>query len=128
MSAQLDVELVRHSITAVKELLLAGDDFRRVTALCRSYAHLDVRLLHDLKTVVLEGIRAFEIHEADVVERAGAKLVHAAREALAAISAYYERLAEQTRGHGITVDSAAEEAIPVDRGLPGHGGPLPIPD
>jgi hypothetical protein len=128
MSARADFELVRQSITAVKELLLGGDDFRRVTAMCRSYAHVDVRLLHDLKTAVLEGIRAFEIHEADVIEQAGATLLHAASGALDAISAYYQRLGEQTRGNGIAVDVVAEEAIPVDRGLPGHGGPLPLPD
>jgi hypothetical protein len=49
-------------------------------------------------------------------------------EALAVVSAYYQRLAEQTRGHGITADGVAEEIIPVDRGLPGHGGPLLLPD
>ncbi|MFF4775772.1 FHA domain-containing protein [Microtetraspora fusca] len=128
MSARPDVGLVRHSVSAVKELLLAGDDFRRVTAMCRTYAHVDVQLLRDLKTAVLEGIRAFEIHEGDVVEQAGATLLTAVREALAAVSTYYQRLAEQTRGQGITADGAAEEAIPADRGLPGHGGPLPLPD
>ena len=79
MSARPDVGLVRHSVAAVKEQLLAGDDFRLVTALCRLYAHADVRLLRDLKTAVLEGVRAFEIHEADVVEQAGATLLNAAR-------------------------------------------------
>ncbi|MCW2877259.1 MAG: Sulfite reductase flavoprotein alpha-component [Sphaerisporangium sp.] len=128
MSARSDVGLVRRSVSAVKELLLAGDDFRQVTALCRIYPHVDVQLLRDLKTAVLEGIQAFEIHEADVVEQAGATLLNAAHEALAAVSAYYQRLAEQTRGQGITADGAVEEAIPVDRGLPGHGGPLPLPD
>jgi sulfite reductase (NADPH) flavoprotein alpha-component len=77
---------------------------------------------------VLEGIRAFEIHEADVVEQAGATLLNAAGQALAAVSAYHQRLAEQTRGHRITADDAVEETIPVDRGLPGHGGPLRLPD
>ena len=128
MSARPDAGLVRHSVAVVKELLLAGDDFRLVTALCRLYAHVDIRLLRDLKTAVLEGVRAFEIHEADVVEQAGATLLNAAREALAAVSAYYQRLAGQTRGHGITADGVAEEIIPVDRGLPGHGGPLLLPD
>ncbi|WP_155370943.1 FHA domain-containing protein [Catellatospora vulcania] len=128
MSARPDVTLVRNSVSAVKELLLADDDFRRVSALCRTYAHTDVQLLRDLKTAVLAGIRAFEIHEADVVEQAGATLLNAVRDALAAVSAYYERLAGQTSGHGITADGAVEEAIPVDRGLPGHGGPLLLPD
>lgn len=128
MSARADVTLVRQSVPAVKELLLAGDDFARVTALCRAYAHADVQLLRDLKTAVLEGIRAFESHEADVVEEAGATLLNATREALAAVSAYYQRLAGQTRNHGITADGAVEEPIPVDRGLPGHGGPPLLPD
>src|SRR5262249_17022510 len=90
ISARPDAGLVRHSVAAVKELLLAGDDFRRVAALCRTYAHVDLRLLRDLKTAVLAGIRAFEVHEADVVEQAGAMLLNATREALAAVSAYYK--------------------------------------
>jgi sulfite reductase (NADPH) flavoprotein alpha-component len=126
ISARPDALLVRHSVAAVKELLVAGDDARKVTSLCRTYAHVDVQLLHDVKTAVLEGIRAFEVHEADVVERAGATLLKAAREALGAVSTYYQRLAEQTRGHGITAGVAVEEPIPADRGLPGHGGPLPL--
>jgi sulfite reductase (NADPH) flavoprotein alpha-component len=127
MSARPDLDLVRQSVPAVKELLLSGEDFGRVTALCRNYAHVDVRLLHDLKAVVLEGIRAFEVHEADVIEQAGATLLSAASAAVAAVSAYYQRLAEQTRGYGIAGAGAAEEPIPADRGLPGHGGPLPLP-
>jgi len=128
VSARPEVRLVRHSVAAVKELLLAGDDFRRVGALCRTYALVDLQLLRDVKTAVLTGIRAFEVHEADVVEQAGATLLNAAREALAAVSAYYKRLAEHTRVQGITADGAVDEAIPADRGLPGHGGPLPLPD
>ena len=128
MSARSDVRLVRHSVAAVKELLLAGDDLRRVTAVCRVYTHVDLKLLRDLKTAVLEGIRAFEVHEADVVEQAGVTLLNAVRQALAAVSAYHQRLAEQTRGHGIAADDVAEQPIPADRGLPGHGGPLPLRD
>ena len=124
MSARPEAGLVRHSVAEVKKLLLAGDDFRRVTALCRLYARVDVQLLRDLKTAVLEGVQAFESHEADVVERAGVTLLNAAQNALASVADYYQRLAEQTRGHGITaVGVGAEEAIPPDRGLPGHGGP-----
>jgi sulfite reductase (NADPH) flavoprotein alpha-component len=126
--ARPDVELVRHSVPAAKELLLSGEDHPRVAALCRGYAHVDVQLLRDLKTAVLEGIRAFESHEADVVEQAGAALLDAARHALGAVSTYYQRLAQQTRGHRITADGAVAETIPADRGLPGHGGPLPLPD
>ncbi len=126
LQARSDAGLVRHSTTAIKEILLSGDDTRQVMALCRLYSHVDVQLLRDLKTAVLGGVRAFEIHEADVVEQAGAALLNAVREALAAVSAYYQRLAEQTRAHGITADSGGEEPIPADRGLPGHGGPLPL--
>jgi len=128
MSQQSDVGLVRHSGAAVKELLLAGDDFRRVTALSRIYAQVDVQLLRDMKSAVLEGIRAFEIHEADVVERAGNTLLNAVGEALTAVSAYYQRLARQIRGHGITAYRAVEETVPADRGVPGHGSPLALPD
>ncbi|MBE3012921.1 hypothetical protein IL992_27595 [Microbispora sp. NEAU-D428] len=60
--------------------------------------------------------------------RTRATLLNAARQALAAVSACYRRLAEQTRGQGITADGSAEEPIPADRGLPGHGDPLPLPD
>jgi sulfite reductase (NADPH) flavoprotein alpha-component len=127
ISARPDVGFVRHSVAAVKELLLADDDHQRVTALCRLYAHVDVQLLRDLKAAVLDGIRAFEVHEADVVEQAGAVLLSAARQALGAVSAYYERLARQLRGQGIAADNAVEETIPADRGMPGHGGPLDLP-
>lgn len=126
--ARPDAGLVRHSVAEVKELLLAGDEFPRVTALCRLYSRIDVQLLRDLKTAALEGIRAFEIHQADVVDQAGATLLNAVGQALAAVFAYYQRLAQQTRGHGIAADGAVEEKIPADRGLPGHGGPFPLPD
>jgi sulfite reductase alpha subunit-like flavoprotein/cytochrome b involved in lipid metabolism len=128
MTSRPEAELVRNSVPAVKDLLLAGDDLRRVAALCRLYAHVDVQLLRDLKAAVLNGIRAFETHEADVVEQAGATLLAAAREALAAVSAYYQRLAEQTRGHGIAAEGALEELVQPDRGIPGHGGPLALAD
>ncbi|MEV6930966.1 FHA domain-containing protein [Dactylosporangium sp. NPDC051485] len=126
LAAGPDAGLVRRSVPAVQQLLLAGEDHRRVTALCRTYAHADVQLLHELKAAVLEGVRAFEAHEADVVERAGAALLLAARAPLDTVAAYYRRLAGQTRGHGIAA-LPGEDPIPADRGLPGHGGPLPIP-
>ncbi|MFC7761037.1 FHA domain-containing protein [Catellatospora bangladeshensis] len=128
LSERPDVTLVRSSVSAVKELLLIGEDLPRVTALCRTYAHADVQLLGDLKAAVLQGIRAFEVHEADVVEQAGGTLLTAVRDVLAAVSAYYERLAGQTRAQGVVAHGAVEEPIPVDRGLPGHGGPLLLPD
>lgn len=127
VAAEPAFDLVRTSGPAVKDLLLAGDDPRRVEALCRAYVHADTQLLRNLKTAVLDGIRAFETHEADVIERAGATLLTAARATLAAVPAYYRRLAEQTRIHGITAGGGFDPPIPDDRGLPGHGGPLPLP-
>jgi sulfite reductase (NADPH) flavoprotein alpha-component len=126
--ARPEVALVRRSVGSVKEQLLAGEDFGRVAAMCRFYAHIDVQLLRDLKNAVLEGIRAFEAHEADVVERAGTTVLNAARQTLDVVSAYYQRLAKYTRGQGIAAGDAVEEVIPADRGIPGHGGPLPLPD
>jgi sulfite reductase (NADPH) flavoprotein alpha-component len=96
--------------------------------MCRFYAHIDVQLLRDLKNAALEGIRAFETHEAGVVERAGATVLNAARQTLDVVSAYYQRLAKHTRGHGIAAGDPVDEVIPADRGIPGHGGPLPLPD
>jgi len=80
-----------------------------------------------MKNAVLDGIRAFETHEADVVEQAGHTLLSAARQTLDVVSAYYHRLAEYARGHGIVAAGAADEVIPADRGIPGHGGPLTLP-
>lgn len=125
--ASPEVALVRGSVGSVKEQLLAEEDPGRVTAMCRIYARVDVQLLRDLKNAALEGIRAFETHEADVVERAGATVLNAARQALEVVSVYYRRLAEYTRGHGISADDPVEEVIPADRGIPGHGGPLALP-
>jgi sulfite reductase (NADPH) flavoprotein alpha-component len=121
------VALIRRSVGSVKEQLLAGEDFGRVAAMCRFYAHADIQLLRDLKNAALAGIRAFEAHEAGVVERAGATVLSAARQTLDVVSAYYQRLAKYTRGQGIGAGDAAEEVIPADRGIPGHGGPLPLP-
>ncbi len=128
LSARPDVRLVRQSVSAAKEKLLSGEDFDRISSLCRTYAHGDVQLLRDLKNAVLEGIQAFEVHEADVVEQAGTTLLNATRAAHAAVSTYYQRLANQTRSHGIITADAPEEPIPADQGIPGHGGPLLLPD
>jgi sulfite reductase (NADPH) flavoprotein alpha-component len=87
--------------------------------------HADAQVLREVKHALLGGIRAFEQHEADVVELAGADLLTALRGAVDAVSLYYRRLADHTRGHGITAaDDPVVEPIPPDRGLPGHGGPL----
>jgi len=126
--ASPEVALARRSVGSVKEQLLAGEDFKRVAAMCRIYARADVQLLRDLKDAVLEGVRAFEAHEADVVEQAGTTVLNAAWHALDVVSAYYRRMAGYTRGHGIAAGDAVDEVIPADRGIPGHGGPLPLPD
>jgi sulfite reductase (NADPH) flavoprotein alpha-component len=65
-------------------------------------------------------------HEADVVEQAGTTVLSAAWHALDVVSAYYRRMAEYTRGHGIAAGDAVDEVIPADRGIPGHGGPLAL--
>lgn len=116
--------LVRGSVATVKELLRGGEDAGRVAGLCRTFMHADAQVLRELKQAVLGGIRVFEQHEADVVELGGADLLAAVRGAVDAVSAYYRRLADHTRGHGITAAEPVLEPIPPDRGLPGHGGPL----
>ncbi|MET7420126.1 FHA domain-containing protein [Dactylosporangium sp. NPDC005555] len=127
LSSTVDARLVRHSVPAVKALLLSGDEPGRVAALCRAYVHADAQLLRDLKHAVLEGVRAFEAHEAEVVERSADVLLYAAHRPLTVVAAYYQRLAELTRGHGITSVDVADQPIPDDKGLPGHGGPLDLP-
>ncbi|MET7396141.1 FHA domain-containing protein [Dactylosporangium sp. NPDC005572] len=127
LSARPSFDVVRHSVPAVRDLVLSGDDPHRVAALCRAYEHADTHLLHALKEAVLQGVRAFEVNEADVVERAGATLLDAARAALSAVGVYYDRLADRTRALGITPEAGREPPIPDDRGIPGHGGPLPLP-
>jgi sulfite reductase (NADPH) flavoprotein alpha-component len=116
---------VRNSVAHVKGLLTA--DPIRVQSLCRIYVRADLHLLGRLKAALLVGIRAFEQHEADVVERAGTALVEAIGATLPEIGNYYRRLAADTHNHGITPDllpaELVEAPIPPDPGLPGHGGP-----
>ena len=127
-TARPDHGLVRGSVTAVKHLVLSGDDQTKVVAICRTYMDADSDVLRQLKDAILNGVRLFELHDADVIERAGATLLAALSHALRIVSDYYRRLAEHTRNHGITDPGPdTEEPVPTDRGLPGHGGPLPIP-
>ncbi len=86
--------------------------------------HADAQVLREVKQALLGGILAFERHEADVVELGGADLLTAVRGAVDAVSVFYRRLADHTRGRGITAADPVVEPIPPDRGLPGHGGPL----
>ncbi|MFI5914774.1 FHA domain-containing protein [Dactylosporangium sp. NPDC051541] len=126
LHARTDTVVVRHSVPAVKDVLHSGVDFHHVSALCRTYAHMDVQLLRDLKAAVLSGVRAFEQHEADVITHAGPALLDATRSALTTVGTYYRRLAAQTTSHGITATTGPDTPIPPDRGLPGHGAPLPL--
>ncbi len=122
-----DHRLVRESVTGVKHLLLAGDDHTRVVTFCHTYMHSDPHLLSQLKHAILTGVRAFERHESAVIEQAAATLLDALDTALRIVADYYRELAEQTHHHGIAdLAMSAEEVIPVDRGIPGHGGPLAI--
>ena len=81
-----------------------------------------------MKLALREGVRAFEEHEADVVAQAGPQLMAALRGVLAAVGDYYRRLAAFTAAQGITADmlpaEVADEPVPDDPGLPGHGGRL----
>jgi sulfite reductase alpha subunit-like flavoprotein len=125
LAGMSDYVLVRGSVATVKEVLRSGEEPGRVAGLCRTYMHADAQVLREVKHALLGGIRAFEQHEADVVELAGADLLTALRGAVDAVSLYYRRLADHTRGHGIAAaDNPVVEPIPPDRGLPGHGGPL----
>ncbi len=124
-----DYRLVRNSAAHAKALLRdPGPDPALVEDLCRTYARADPQLLRELKTALLVGIRAFEEHEAEVVERAGAVLVEALSAALVAVGDYYRALAAETCGHGVTDDllpaDVVEEPVPDDPGIPGHGGPI----
>lgn len=125
LTTRPDHRLVRNSVAHVKGLLTA--DLPRVQSLCRIYTRADLHLLGRLKAALLTGIRAFEQHEADVVEQAGTALVEAISATLPEIADYYRRLATDTHNHGITPDllpaEVVEEPIPEDAGLPGHGGP-----
>jgi cytochrome b involved in lipid metabolism len=123
--ASPEVALVRSSVGPVKEQLLANEDFGRVAAICRNYAHADVALLRQLKNAMLEGIRAFEAHEADVVEQAGGTVLNAARQTLDVLTAYYQRLAEYTRGHGIAAGEAVEGSSRPTGAFPGTAARYP---
>jgi hypothetical protein len=99
----------------------------RVRRLCQSFATEDKQVLHDMKMALRDGILAFERYEAEVVPQAGERLMAALRQSLQAIGAYYARLADLLTREGVTVAAAQglrDEAIPEDRGLPGHGGRL----
>ena len=123
-----DHRLVHGSVTTVKHQLVDGDR-SAVIGLCRTYMDADPSVLNELKRAILTGVRAFEVHEATVIEQASTTLLTALGDALGVVTEYTRRLAELTRRHGL-LDSPihlGKEVVPVDRGLPGHGGPLAIP-
>lgn len=125
-----DFALARRSVAHVRGLLtgdLTAADRARVAALVRGYAAADTAVLRSLKAALADGIRAFEEHEADVVERAGGRLPAAIRAAVGVVGDYYRQLAALTGAQGIRLASLPadrEDApVPPDRGVPGHGTP-----
>ena len=126
-SALPDRRLVRNSVADVKKLLSTGDGQATVIALCHTYIDTDPQVLGRLKQAILAGVRAFERHEGAVIEQAAAALLDALGQAVGSVGDYYEQLADRTRRYGITdPPDSAEQAVPADRGIPGHGGNLPI--
>ncbi len=81
-----------------------------MAGLYRTSIHADTQAL-------LGALGAFEQHEADVVERAGAELLAALREAVDAVGAYCRRLADHT----------VVEPIPPDRRAPRPRRPARAP-
>ena len=118
LSSQADYALVRGSLSQVKEDLLAAGDYASVVTLCRTYIQADVQVLRAVKDALLGGIRAFEQHEADVIEQAGGQLLAALRGALDAVAHYYLRLGFLTREQGITTAAAPVEAGVASRSRP----------
>lgn len=139
LRAQPAFRLVRNSLGYLKHTLFGldgqGDAQARagtvsaIRLLCQAFEAEDTRVLHDLKMALRGGIQAFERHEADVVVRAGGALMDALRLALQAVEGYYQRLAGLLTAQGLSMalvgDDLHEQDVPLDRGLPGHGGPPP---
>jgi sulfite reductase (NADPH) flavoprotein alpha-component len=130
--------LVRNTLPFLKRQLFDlknNDDsqvrltlYARISELCWMFKEEDKRVLSDMKMTLREGILAFEQYEAEVVTQAGGQLMAALQQLLKVIGAYYQRIADHLAAQGITRDSLpgelAEEAIPEDAGLPGHGGKI----
>lgn len=130
--------LVRNALPYLKQLLFGqkeSDDiqvqsavYARINELCRLFKAEDKRILYEMKTTLREGILAFEQYEAKVVEQASEQLMATLQQILKVTQAYYQRIAEQLTARGITPallpGELHEEAIPEDRGLPGHGGKI----
>ena len=130
--------LVRNSIPFLKQQLFGlkgGGDTQaraaahtRIRALCELFKAEDKRVLYEMKTALREGVLAFEHYESAVVNQASGQLMTALQQVLQVVGAYYQRLAESIAALGVTLEllptEAEEEAIPEDRGLPGHGGKM----
>ncbi|MFG1922066.1 FHA domain-containing protein [Cryptosporangium sp. NPDC048952] len=83
----------------------------------REFAAADQGVLRAVKTALRDGIRAFEEHEADVIERGGQRLLGAIEAVFDAVDDYYRRIA------ALGLPEGEELPIPPDRGVPGHGTP-----
>jgi hypothetical protein len=130
--------LVRNSIPFVKQQLFGlqeqsgtqtrSETLARMRALCQLFKAEDKRVLYEMKNALRLGILAFEQHESEVVNQASGQLMMALQQMLKVIEEYYQRLAESIASLGVTLEllpgELREEAIPEDRGLPGHGGKI----
>jgi cytochrome b involved in lipid metabolism len=128
--------IVRNTVVHLKGLLARvadggdGAALRTVQQACGVLVREDARVLAELKEVLRAGVRAFEEHEENVVERAGDRLVGGLRSVAGIVTAYEARLAAAAGSLGLPVSELAaaisEEVVPADRGVPGHGDPMDL--
>jgi sulfite reductase (NADPH) flavoprotein alpha-component len=130
--------LVRNSIPFLKQQLFGlnerGDTqaraatHARIRAVCELFKAEDKRVLYEMKIALREGILAFEHHESEVINQASGQLMMALQQIVKVVGEYYQRLAESSSSLGVALEllpgELGEEAIPEDRGLPGHGGKI----
>ena len=138
LKAREEWRLVRNSIPFLKQQLFGLEEHgdaqaraateARMRALCELFKAEDKRVLYEMKIALREGILAFEHHESEVVNQASGQLMTALQQVLKVVEEYYERLAASIASLGIPLEilpsELSEEAIPEDRGLPGHGGKI----
>jgi sulfite reductase alpha subunit-like flavoprotein len=129
--------LVRDSVPFIAELLPGrrqldpprtnAETVAMIATLAGAFESEDRRALLEIKTALRDGIRAFEQHQASVVPLAGQHLMKALRQILTVVSDYYRRLGDRLEQEGISLAAipgdVQEQAVPEDRGMPGHGGP-----
>jgi sulfite reductase (NADPH) flavoprotein alpha-component len=97
------VEAVAHALGESLRTAIARDDAAALVAVeaaCKILEREDRALLASLKETLLEGVRAFEVHEANVEGTAGATLVRACRVLTELLDAYADRLARALGGPG----------------------------